>query len=37
MVVRNASSGPNMTAGRISVASAKTDRTARSPSPRLRI
>ena len=37
MVVRNASSGPNITAGRMIIAFANAARTANSPSPRFRI
>jgi hypothetical protein len=37
MVVRNASSGPNITAGRMIIAFPNASRTANSPSPRFRI
>ena len=37
MAVRNESSGPNITAGRKSIASANAAQTASSPSPRLRL
>ena len=37
MVVRNASSGPNITAGRMIIAFAHAPRTANSPSPRFRM
>jgi hypothetical protein len=37
MVVRNASSGPNITAGRMKSASTNADWTASSPSPRFRM